>query len=727
MEAFAVYLFKSAVWLSGFALIYYLFLRNERFFVLKRFYLISGILISIFLPLISVHYMVELPATELNPVAFTQAQNTILKTVLPNTTDIPLDYKHILMLLYLAGVLFFAFRLIWHVRSLWNTIKESRIIKRGPAKLVRTSEFCSPFSFFNYVFVNPEINNDEVEEIMNHELAHVAQKHWFDLLIIELLRLLQWVNPFVWLYTGFIRLNHEYLADETALQRTSDPAIYKAALLNQMFGSQVIILSNSFNYSINRKRFEMMKKIITSPYRKMKILLILPVIALILYSFAKPEYRLISVSGTPDDLIQISQTIKEVKGTVVQQDGKPLQGAAIIVKGTTQGVSTDSNGCFRLSNVPEDAMLVVSFVGFKSSIVKPGFVSDMTITMVRGIINTEKVNITPSPSPHSSPLSSQDNYMKISSPETPTEQVSPGNSGLKIISTESPSIESSLVVPEFKFRSTETPPPPPPLIVVDGAIRDIDVDKINPGTIESLNVIKGIGAINKYGEKGKNGVIEITTKKADIQEKEGRESDNQILRYENNQQSLNLRGFKTTPMVLIDGVISDINLNQIDPENIESITVLKDKSATSLYGEKAEGGVILVKTKKGNPLSMSKRSDIKVTGDTIVQKKEKAMFVIVEEMPMFPDGQTAMRNWISNSMKYPDEAVKNRITGLVNVKFVVSSSGKVKDVQVSKSVHPLLDAEAIRVIRNMPDWKPGSQNGKPVDVDYLVQVEFKLQ
>ena len=108
------------------------------------------------------------------------------------------------------------------------------------------------------------------------------------LLLVELLCMLQWFNPLVWIYIRFIRQNHEYLADEVALQRTSDPAIYRAALLNQIVGAPVVSLANSFNYSLNKKRFNMMKNIISSPYRKMKILFILPVFALCFIHLQNP-------------------------------------------------------------------------------------------------------------------------------------------------------------------------------------------------------------------------------------------------------------------------------------------------------------------------------------------------------------------------------------------------------------------------------------------------------
>ncbi len=109
-------------------------------------------------------------------------------------------------------------------------------------------------------------------------------------------------------------------------------------------------------------------------------------------------------------------------------------------------------------------------------------------------------------------------------------------------------------------------------------------------------------------------------------------------------------------------------------------------------------------------------NDVEKGGST-VEKTNDDKEILVEEMAMFPGGDKAMPPWISDNLKYPGEAVNNKITGLINVNFVVSSTGKIKNVRVRKSVNTLLDAEAVRVIENMPDWTPGKQNGKPVDVD----------
>ena len=106
---------------------------------------------------------------------------------------------------------------------------------------------------------------------------------------------------------------------------------------------------------------------------------------------------------------------------------------------------------------------------------------------------------------------------------------------------------------------------------------------------------------------------------------------------------------------------------------------------------------------------------------------EPAPSVIVEEMPTFPGGTEALLKFISETIKYPEEAAINGIQGRVILRFVVSSDGSVKQVEVLRSIHPSLDQEAIRVVSALPKWKPGKQNGRAVPVFYSVPVNFKLK
>jgi TonB family protein len=648
MESFGLYLLKSVTWIAGFALVFILFLRNERFFFLNRIYLLAGILTSFLFPLISIHYTVILPVIQTVP-----ADNAVVNEIQNTGKSVLPDLKIILLALYASGVLFVIALMLRQGKSVLRTIKKSETISLRPVKLIKTSDYTSAFSFFSYVFVNPSITDVETKEIMIHEMVHIRQKHWVDLLLVELLCMIQWFNPLVWIYVRFIRQNHEYLADEVALQQTSDPAIYKAVLLNQIVGAPVVSLSNSFNYSPNKKRFAMMKNIITSPYRKMKVLLILPVFALVLFSFARPDYKYKYLNDSSANFNASSEE-KSVKGKVVSEENKPLPGATVVVRGTFNGASADNKGYFKIDNVPADGNLVVSFVGFKSKVLKPDFNSDMTIKMVRDTVKLSRLEEV-APPPPQPPVPPVDNIKEIKDVPPP------------------PSLNDA----------------PPPLYVVDGTIvTKAEAEKISPETIASVNVLKDKKEIKpateKYGEKGENGVVEITTK-ADMDKM----------------------------LVVIDGVVKEnVKLSEINSVTIASMNVLNRQGAIDKYGEKGKNGVAELITK---------------SNDSSLTNQGSKPFVVVEELPQFQGGTDAMLTWIAANIKYPAEAIQGKIEGKVYVNFTVSTSGKVKDAVVIKSVSPTLNEEAIRVISSMPDWKPGMQAGKPVEVQYRVPVEFKLK
>lgn len=107
--------------------------------------------------------------------------------------------------------------------------------------------------------------------------------------------------------------------------------------------------------------------------------------------------------------------------------------------------------------------------------------------------------------------------------------------------------------------------------------------------------------------------------------------------------------------------------------------------------------------------------------------EESPVFFIVEDMPEFPGGDAALHKYLATSVEYPVIAQENGIQGRVYVKFVINTDGSVTDVQIARGVDPSLDKEALRVVRNMPKWKPGKQRGKAVRVSYTVPINFVLQ
>ncbi|MBK7627221.1 MAG: TonB-dependent receptor plug domain-containing protein [Bacteroidales bacterium] len=769
MEAFAFYLLKSVIWLSGFAFVYLLFLRNERFFTLNRFFLLAGIIASMLFPFISIHYTVILPVTE----NFSTGNISVAQIEKPETSTL-IDFGSLMFILYASGALFVVYKVIRQSRTVINVIKKADVKVLNSVRLIRTPEYTNSFSFFSYVFVNPSVTDIETEEIVNHEMAHIRQRHWFDLVLVELLCMLQWFNPVAWIYIRFIKQNHEYLADEVALQRSSDPAIYRATLLNQIVGYPVIILANSFNSSINKKRFIMMKNKISSPYRKLKLLLILPVIAVVLYSFAKPEYKYISYDETSSTASLSSQASKEVKGTIVNPSGLPLTGATVVLKGTTMGVTTDPRGFFQLKDVPENGILIVSYVGFKTKAIKPVFTADMKIKMESDTVTLKSIGVPPPPPPPPPPLYvidgkvSEKHYNSVKKENTESIKVlkvdaaiakygDKAKYGAIEITTKNKAGLKAEELNEKNAESIPPPPPPPPpppasevrirntdgseaqpLIVIDGINRGKDgLNGINPDDIGSMTVLKDQPAIDKYGVEGRDGVI-IITSKGHRTTGFNDSSSFKVTGYGQQQKTLpggglNYRSqYGGKPLLLVNGFERDIDINEISPDQIESINVKKnDPAAASLYGEKAKDGVIEITLKQGvNPNDLQRKSDsqiesVKVTGYG-VQKGEpvsnKDVFFVVEEMPAFPGGEKALQSYIYNNIKVMKGSEK--ISEPVLVVFTVDSKGKVRDATVLKKKYPVWEAEAIRVVSSMPDWKPGMQHGIPVDVMVQLPIDF---
>ena len=122
-----------------------------------------------------------------------------------------------------------------------------------------------------------------------------------------------------------------------------------------------------------------------------------------------------------------------------------------------------------------------------------------------------------------------------------------------------------------------------------------------------------------------------------------------------------------------------------------------------------------------------KHVEEKIAEPEPVKEEETKVFDVVEQMPSFPGGPSALMQYLSSNIKYPVVAEENGLQGRVVCTFVVERDGSITDVRVIKSVDPSLDKEAVRVVKGMPKWIPGKQNGSAVRVKYTVPVTFRLQ
>lgn len=118
--------------------------------------------------------------------------------------------------------------------------------------------------------------------------------------------------------------------------------------------------------------------------------------------------------------------------------------------------------------------------------------------------------------------------------------------------------------------------------------------------------------------------------------------------------------------------------------------------------------------------------EFSLSGTNLTQEESEIVFVVVETMPQYPGGDTALMEFIAKNLVYPEKAVKENLYGRVILQFTVDKNGDIQDVVVVRSVSPEVDAEAIRIVKSMPRWIPGKQRGKTVAVKYTLPINFNL-
>lgn len=284
MEEIALYLFKSVIYLSLCYGIYYIFLKNETFFKFNRYFLLAGIFLSIIIPLFNFTYTVQVTDPIFN-------ENSVLNPA--KTTPAILSYLQFGLLVYFVVTFGFIFNYLLSLRKARQLVSQHYFEVVDRCKIIYTNQFNTSFSIFNYIFLDTDIASSVVEQrlILEHEKAHVIQKHWIDMQIAQLVRIFQWFNPIAWLYLKAVRQNHEYLADQTVLQAGNSGATYRATLLNHSLQSRVFNFSSSFAGDNPFSRIDMMKKRTSRETKKWSILLLVPCFSLIFFAFATPDYQ----------------------------------------------------------------------------------------------------------------------------------------------------------------------------------------------------------------------------------------------------------------------------------------------------------------------------------------------------------------------------------------------------------------------------------------------------
>lgn len=375
MNKLLFHIVEFSIMFSIMYLAFRLLIYRERFHRLNRFTLLAIPCISLLLTIVKFNLPADMSDQFTKIVPVRNIQETILQAQSPDIknnvelqitdyqtgsrheNDFTIPYFFIVFALISTIMLF---RLVWQNLVILHMIKRSAVRQEGKLRLVEINKELSPFSYFNYVFLNPlNINKSEIKDILAHEYIHYIQRHSRDNLYLEVVGLFQWFNPFYWFLRASIKETHEYLADEGVLNQGTDRSNYQALLLNQVAECPVPAVTCNLSQSLTKKRIIMMQKSKKSIQRAMiKFFAFLPVILLLAIIFScnaqsrqKEKYVgavsptkmnvlylgadnpvTIAVSGTTPEQISVETDNGDIKGSLGEYIVNPAEAGKATIK-----------------------------------------------------------------------------------------------------------------------------------------------------------------------------------------------------------------------------------------------------------------------------------------------------------------------------------------------------------------------------------------------------------
>lgn len=467
MGAILLYIIQVNVLLTLLFIGYYFLLRTLTFYGLNRVYLLVGAIYAGVYPFLDLSSWFAQTAPEIH------AEFLIH---MPNLSDATPSLGFGDLLVWLVGIGAGLFFLLFSVRllSLW------RIHRCSSSAIWRSYDYRNvwfpvrPFSFFNRVYLHRHQHAEgDLLDIFKHEYVHVKGLHSLDTLVFELIVIVCWYNPFAWLLRKAVQQNLEFLTDQQVLKQGADRRGYQYALLQVAESRMGSEMGNSFNFNFLKRRIMMMNKKRSSSKQIGR------------YAFLIPTLLLGGITVT------VNQANAEIERVIDIIGERQLPSPFLsLAEGTAQDQSVTDT--------------------------LKGKVLGVTLRPVAGGVKGEKTG------------------------------------------------ESAL--PQQK-----------PLMVVDGEERS-SLDDVDPESIQSIDVLKGEKSGAAYGEKGKNGVILITTKK---------------------NQSSRVNAASQGPLYVVDGQEkpADFQAESIEASGVATVHVLKGEKAISAHGDKGKNGVVEITTK----------------------------------------------------------------------------------------------------------------------------------
>ena len=533
MGDFFVYMIKSAFCLTMFYLFFRLLLSKETFHRFNRIALISLLVLSSVLPAIQT-IMLRL---EGKPQSISLEGLLLMNqgtAVAEAPTQVSLHWQSILLFIYLVGVIGFLIRQCWVMGQMYRLLRQGTCIsdKEGIKLLVYDREL-SPFSWMNYIVLSRKDWEENGDAIIAHETAHIHKHHSIDILIVDICIILQWFNPVAWLLKRELQNIHEYEADEEVINKGINAREYQLLLIKKAVGLRRFSMANSFNHTSLKKRITMMCKRKSNPWARLKYVYVLPLAALAVSAFARPEVsnELSEISNSKfSDLAEIVQAVVEKNDvqdfnsannvqTVALQDTAVFEvvevpprfpgGEIELMKFISRNVKYPAEA--RDKHV--QGRVILTFI-----VEKDGSISNVRVARpVDPSLDAEAIRVVQS-MPKWEPAKQRGQAVRVRYTVPIQFRLQGDNS----VATDSKTSDKDVMVVGYDSKTQEKPivemqkrlvvrDDIKPLMIIDGK-EVTSLDNIDGNDIASMTVIKNPESLKEFGEKGRDGVILITTK-----------------------------------------------------------------------------------------------------------------------------------------------------------------------------------------------------------------------
>ena len=692
MKTLAIYALEvlacSGVLLAAYAIL----LERHVRFGWCRAYLLASTLLAAVIPLLRIPVwpgkVIEVAPTVALPAAEWTAE--VVEEAAPAVTP-----EAICLAVYLIGVGLVAGVMLWQVVRIRRLRRGAAITRTERFTLVRTPQRIASFSFFRSIYLWDQIPAGELQAIVAHEASHVAHRHSAERVAMECMKAVLWWNPFVWLAARRLTEAEEFEADSDVLAEGYDIEHYMKTIFRQLFGYSPEI-ANGLRDSLTKKRFKMMTTKTSGRHSLLRLAGTLPAVIGLLCAFSlttrAAEVRIAETAKVPADETASRDAADKKVSLTVLQNGKPLPGAIVLISGSNVGTVTGKEGTAQISAAPGNE-LTISYVGFETQKIR---VSDKS--------GAES---------HVIALKAEDNNLDAVS-------VTPGDNKTAADNENASMRKASLTINLADADGRIAGAAVGAAVVISGTKKGVVADAAGHARIEAPE-----GAVLKISYPDYRPASVEVGDQSDYVVLLSPESDR------TNRKSSPDSGGKPGPIFVVDGV-EQASIDDIDPNTIERISVLKNQSSIAVYGSRGKNGVIVVTTKgAGKPATdevvfNEKTGSVEITSAST----EDMPFLIAEKMPLFQGGNlNAFRTWVQEHLQYPAEAVKRNIQGRVVVTFTIEKDGSVSNIQILQSPGKLLADEARRVIASSPAgaWTPGEQRGEKVSVKYTLPVDFRTK